>query len=458
LGKEVDREDLTRHDKWACMMMPRLKLLRDLLRDDGIVCISIDDNEFVNLVSLGDEIFGEHNRFGIIVVRNNPRGRRLGTELAVEHEYLVLYARSIEKFGAGRLELTEEQLLEYAETNSAGRRYRLLGLRKRGALSRKQDRPNLHYPLFVNPKDGAVVTQLGKGLIKVIPRLSDGTDGVWRWSKGKVDRESELLVARQVKRRETGDKEWDVFQIDYPDTEDGEISGRLFPSIWQGSEFNNETGRDQIRELFGKSIFDYPKPVDLVKHVILLANAKDGIVLDSFAGSGTTAQAVLELNNADGGKRQFILAECEDYADKITAERVRRVIKGGTSGSFSYFELGKPIELGGILDGKNLPSFMELARYVFYTATGQEFDERKVDEKKFSIGSTKEYDVYLLYKPDVEFLKGTALTLERARALGAKNGKRRLVFAPTKYLDQDQLAEFHIDFAQLPFEIYRLAE
>jgi len=127
------------------------------------------------------------------------------------------------------------------------------------------------------------------------------------------------------------------------------------------------------------------------------------------------------------------------------------MLKKGLGGAFSYFELGKALELDGILDGKNLPSYEELARYVFYTATGQDFDEKRVDEKKFFIGSTKEYDVYLLYKPDVEFLKGTALTLERAQALGAKNGKRRLVFAPTKYLDQDQLDEHHIDFAQLPF-------
>ena len=458
LGKVVDSEDLTRHDKWMCMMMPRLRLLRELLRDDGLICISIDDNEFVNLVALCDDVFGEHNRFSIIVVRNNPRGRRLGTELAVEHEYLVVYAHTLEKFKAGRLELTAEQLAEYSETNSDGRRYRLLGLRKRGALARRQDRPNLHYALFISPKDGSVSTKPSKGSIKVVPRLSDGTDGVWRWGREKVDRESNLLVAKQVKRRETGDKEWDVFQIDYSESDEGEMARRLFPSIWQGSEFNNETGRDQIRELFGKPVFDYPKPVDLVKHAILLANAKDGIILDSFAGSGTTAQAVLELNQADKGNRQFILAECEDYADRITAERVRLVNKTGTSGKFSYFELGKPIEMDGILDGKNLPDYMELARYVFYTATGQEFDERRVDEKRHFIGSSKRDEVYLLYKPDIEFLKSTALTRESARGLGPYKGKRRLVFAPTKYLDQEQLSELNIDFAQLPFEIYRRAE
>ncbi|MBI4829057.1 MAG: hypothetical protein HY804_09665 [Nitrospinae bacterium] len=190
------------------------------------------------------------------------------------------------------------------------------------------------------------------------------------------------------------------------------------------------------------------------------------IILDSFAGSGTTAHAVLALNKEDGGNRRFILVECEDYADSVTAERVRRVIKGvpsaknealreGLGGSFSFFELGAPIEIEKLLAGVDLPTYLELARYVFYTATGQEFDENKVNEKKYFIGATKEHEVYLFYKPDVDYLKATALTLDHAKAFGPFRGKRRLVFAPTKYLDQEYLAEFKIDFAQLPYQIYR---
>jgi len=154
---------------------------------------------------------------------------------------------------------------------------------------------------------------------------------------------------------------------------------------------------------------------------------------------------------------------------EITAERVRRVIKGvakakdenlkkGLGGSFSYFELGPPIEMEGILSGDSLPSYKELARYVFYTATGEEFDEKAINEKKNFIGESKEYLVYLFYKPDLEYLKKTALTLDRAKALGPYKNKRRLVFAPTKYLDQDHLDELRIDFAQLPFEIYQLVK
>lgn len=214
-------------------------------------------------------------------------------------------------------------------------------------------------------------------------------------------------------------------------------------------------------------VFITPKPSSLILKILNIASDENSIILDSFSGSGTTAHAVLALNKEDGGNRKFILVECEDYADKITAERVRRVINGvkdakddnlkkGLGGSFSYFELGDPIEMEGILRGKKLPSYEELARYVFYTATGEEFDPSKIDEKKNYIGSSKDYDVYLFYKPDIEYLKSTALNLDRAESLGPVKTKKRLVFAPTKYLDTETMLEKRIEFCQLPFEIYRL--
>jgi adenine-specific DNA-methyltransferase len=404
LGKVVDREDLTRHDKWLCMMMPRLKLLRELLDDKGLIGISIDENEFSNLITLCDEIFGESNLFGVVVVRNNPRGRRMGTEFAVEHEYLVLYARNRDSFAAGRLPLTDEQLLEYSEVDYEGRRCRLLGLRKRGALSRRQDRPNLFYPLYADRKSGRVALENAKGLEQILPKLSDGSDGVWRWSKTKVRDEGSKLTAREVRRRGSGDKELDIFEFDYSEDDAGELVGRLFPSIWQGSEFNNETGRDQLKELFnGKSVFENPKPVDLIKHLLLLAGDQNGLVLDPFAGSGTTAQAVLELNNSDGGTRRFALIEEQEFADRITAERTRRVInvlgKNETANSFSFVEVGHPMQLETMLKAEKLPSYDDLAGYIFYTATGEDFDSRQVHRKTGFIGESAKYDVYCSMNP-----------------------------------------------------------
>ncbi|MBW7891680.1 MAG: hypothetical protein H3C48_11795 [Chitinophagaceae bacterium] len=201
--------------------------------------------------------------------------------------------------------------------------------------------------------------------------------------------------------------------------------------------------------------------------MIKLSTNPDDIILDSFAGSGTTAHAVLELNKEDGGNRKFILVEQEDYANTITAERVRRVIKGvktakseslkkGTGGSFSYFELGDSIEMESILTGKSLPKYEELARYIFYTATGQEFNERKINRKTNFIGETESYELYMQYEPDIDWLKQNALTLDGVRNFSKFKGKQRLVFAPAKYVDDYTLMEHRIDFCQLPYEIYRM--
>ena len=444
LGKVVDRDDLTRHEKWLCMMMPRLKLIRELLRDDGSVFVSIDDNEQPHLRALMDEVFDEENFISTIVwqKRTSPDAR---ATIGAAHDYIVAYAKNFQEFKTTLkpLPLSADRKAAYQNPdNDPKGPWASIDLTGQTGHATK-----VQYYTIVGP-DGTKYPPpkgrcwaLAENTFKRL--LSEGS--IWFGKDGK----GRPRLKRYLTEAE-GTSPWTW----WPHEETG----------------HNQEATQELNEILGKAdIFNNPKPVRLLKRIFQIATSHDSLILDSFAGSGTTAHATLAINKEDGGKRRFILVECEDYADKITAERVRRVIKGvpktsdealkkGRGGSFSYFELGKPIELDGILDGKNLPSFTELARYVFYTATGQEFDEKKVDEKKFFIGSTKEYDVYLLYKPDVEFLKGTALTLERARALGAKNGKRRLVFAPTKYLDQDQLDEFGIDFAQLPFEIYRLAE
>ena len=189
--------------------------------------------------------------------------------------------------------------------------------------------------------------------------------------------------------------------------------------------------------------FNTPKPVDLIKRIIQVAANENDVILDSFAGSGTTAQAVLELNNEDGGNRKFILVEQEDYANSITAERVRRVIKGvktaknenlkkGTGGSFSYFELGPSIEMESLLTGKSLPTYEELARYIFYTATGTEFSEKRINPNTNFIGETDTYQLYMLYEPNIDWLKQNAVTLDWVQRMPKFSGKQRLVFAPAK--------------------------
>ncbi len=466
LGEVVGKDDLTRHDKWLCMMVPRLKFLRELLIDSGIIFISIDDNEFNNLINIGDEIFGISNRFGIVIVENNPRGRRLGTEFAVEHEYLVMYAKDILKFSAGRIPLTEEQIGEYSRVDENGKKYRLLGLRKRGALSKKEDRPNLHYPLFVNPTDEIIHFSFQKGFIKVIPKLSDGSDGVWRWSRKKVEEDIHLLKPIKVRRKETGVTEWDIFQIDYLEEDDGQSSGRLFPSIWQGSEFNNETGRDQIKDLFNETIFDYPKPVDLIRHAIILSNNPNGIVLDSFSGSGTTGQAVLEQNNADKGNRKFILVQMTEATQNepkknickdVTRERLKRAIeKYGYDSGFKYLRVGTAIDAETMLSGK-LPTYQQFAKYIFYLCTGENLkDEKKINEKDFFIGYYGELAIHLVYKKDYDQLTKLALNLEKAEKFRKAHPKKRLiVYAPACFLSEEDLEEFRIDFVGIPYNLFQ---
>ena len=297
---------------------------------------------------------------------------------------------------------------------------------------------------------------------KVIPYAPDGNLGRWRVGKARMD----LLIENDlVEFQKNNDDEWVAYEKIYFDEND--IKTIKERSILYDLT-NTADASKQLTEIFGKKDeFDTPKPLDLVKYFISHITKETDIILDSFAGSGTTAHAVLELNKEDGGNRKFILVEMEDYANTITAERVRRVIKGvkkaknellkkGTGGSFSYFVLGDPIETESLLRGKNLPSYTEFARYLFYTATGEEFNEKAINEKTGFIGESKNYEVYLFYKPDLEWLKKNALTLEICQSLPKFKNKQRLVFAPAKYVDDHTLLDYRIDFCQLPYEIYRI--
>jgi len=389
-GKVVDREDLTRHDKWLCLMTPRLKLLRDFLKSDGLIFVSIDDNELHRLRSLMDEIFGEDNFVENIIWKKRYGGGAKEKYLVSVHEYIICYARNIEEIDALFVPLKRESIERYY--NLKDKHFEKLGPYRTHPLEATKsmgDRKNLIFPICA--PDGS----------KVMPRRQ------WLWSK---DRVAEALKKDELAFLKDRDGKWTVHTKQYLKDDSGKIrQGKAFSII---DNVYSQHGTNEIINLFGDAhVFPFPKPTGLLKTLLSLSTQGDDYILDSFAGSGSTAHAILALNNEDGGNRRFILVECEDYADKVTAERIRRVIKGfpkaadktmkkGLGGSFSYFELGEAIELDSILDGKNLPSYLELARYIFYTATGQDFDEKKLDAKKFFIGSTQEHDIYLFYKPD----------------------------------------------------------
>jgi adenine-specific DNA-methyltransferase len=447
LGKVVDKEDMTRHDKWLCMMMPRLKLLKELLSEDGAIAINIENNEYANLKLLLDEIFGESNFVGTFIWRKKEGGGQTKEYFVTEHEYIVLYRKSPSFIWID--DTLEGEDTSFNKEDELGK-YKLVKLAKWGNTSRKEDRPKMHFP---------IASPDGK---KVIPYAPDGNLGRWRVGKARMD----LLIENDlVEFRKNNDDEWIAYEKIYFDEND--IKTIKERSILYDLT-NTADASKQLTEIFGKKDeFDTPKPLDLVKYFVSHITKDNDIVLDSFAGSGTTAHAVLEQNKEDNGNRKFVLIEMEEYANSITAERLRKVIKGvkkaknellkkGTGGSFSYFELGNTIEMESLLRGKNLPSFTEFARYLFYTATGEEFNEKAINEKTGFIGESKNYEVYLFYKADIEWLKKNALTLELCKGLPKFKNKQRLVFAPAKYVDDHTLLDYRIDFCQLPYEIYRI--
>ena len=447
LGKEVDIEDMTRHDKWLCMMMPRLKLLRELLSEDGAIFISIDDNEVHHLRCLLDEVFGADNFLGQISRGTGTPTGQGNSALVSELDYLLVYSKADTNLFKG-MPLTEDGKKIYNLEDENGK-YLLRPLRKTGGEDRREDRLTMYFPILA--PDNSEVYPIGPG----------GYESRWRCSPQKYKELNEKGLIEWKKDEIKGKILWKPHLKFY-------LEGRLKqPSnLWMKIEGNKKASVD-IRDLFGDKVFDFPKPVELIKQCIEIYTDEGDIILDSFAGSGTTAHAVLELNKETESNRKFILIEQEDYASTITAERVRKVIKGvktaknekfkkGLGGTFSYFELGPTIEMESILQGKNLPSYEEFARYIFYTATGEEFNEKKINEKTGFIGETKNYELYMFYKPDVEWLKRNALTLDGVKAMPKFKGKQRLVFAPAKYVDDETCRDNRIDFCQLPYEIYKI--
>ncbi|MCB1201110.1 MAG: site-specific DNA-methyltransferase [Leptospiraceae bacterium] len=459
LGKVVDKEDLTRHEKWLCMMMPRLKLLRELLAEDGVIFVSIDDNEQHRLRMLMDEVFGEEKFVCQFLWQRRTSSSLDEKNISTDHEYVITYGKGDPVF-LGK----EKDYKNYSNPDNDPRGAWMHDNPTVGMT--KEQRPNQFYDL-VDPETGNI--------------FPANPNRVWAWAPetmAKLISEKRIVFPKDSKKKP-------MFKRYKNDLKSNinPISSILISDVGLNSESTK-----LLQQIIPDKDFQYSKPLSLLKYILKHSVPNDSIILDSFAGSGTTAHAVLQLNKEDGGNRKFILIECEDYADTITAERVRRVIKKLTTEStktteskkkkkgsasesssvhsvtsvvqptFSYFELGKPITMENILQGKNMPTYAELARYVFYTATGEEFDERKIDEKKHYIGQTKKWDVYLFYKPDIEYLKQTALNLEDLEKLGKNYKKRRLIFAPTKYVEQDWLDEYGVDFSQLPFEIYRFAE
>jgi len=306
------------HTNWLNMMYPRLRLASNLLTDDGVIFISIDDNEITNLRKICNEIFGEENFIGTIIIKSNPRGSMSTAEIAGLHEYLVLYCKNRDCVNVIGHELNENMTSEYKYTDENGA-YRLLGLRMRGGFWRRTERPNLYFPIYINPKNGEVSLEKSDVFCEEAVPVQPSTmeDGTWRWSKDKISQNTHLLFGKTVIR--DGETVWDIYQKDYLNRDEGRRTKAK--SIWDESEINYQNGTTEIKNLLGSSaIFDYSKPIFLIEQAMRMIDINAGdVILDFFSGSATTAHAVMHLNAEDMGSRKFVCVQLPETCDEKTA-------------------------------------------------------------------------------------------------------------------------------------------
>ena len=439
----VDGEDLERHDKWLCMMWPRLQLLRELLADDGVIFVSIDYNEEHHLRMLMDDIFGESSFKNSIIVRRGTKNVQSQFEtidaLSTGHDSLLLYSK--------RADLRLQKLMSVDEEASPG---------KWDTFWRSTDRATMRYELFgIHPE---------RGQWRWVEDRALNAKRNYETYRSQYEAEYSLDEYFGLIRQEEG-RELDFIRLGPRKTVQYYVpprNYRIISDVWM-----------DLRVSGRLTDFSHEKHEDLLKRMIGWVANENDIILDSFAGSGTTAHAVLALNKEDGGNRKFILVECEDYADTITAERVRRVSNGvpnardsqlreGLGGSFTYCTLGEPIDAEGMLTGTALPSYGALAAYLLHTASGASAPtdalERRNDDGLFHTSDAADY--YLLYEPDVDWLRSSAAVLgeaqaKRIAAASCQDGRRAIVFAVDKYMGQRYLTDMNITFCRLPYEMYQ---
>jgi adenine-specific DNA-methyltransferase len=560
----VDGEDMLRHDKWLCLMWPRLVLLRELLKPEGLLLMSLDDNEQHHARAIGTEIFGEESYLGQFVWKSRQnKDNRNENGLSVDHEYILAFGSAIRGVRRDAEQFSNsdnDPRGPWVSSNMVG-------------LATKENRPNLHFELK-NP-----VTEISYSS----PYMG------WRYGTERMNKlieENRILWPTSI----DGRPREKVFLSD--------MAERTNASSVIDLPIFTRDGTLELEQILGNRDFSFPKPSDLIEYLVEISTAQDALILDSFAGSGTTAHAVLKANARDGGSRRFILVEGEDYADRLTAERVRRAIKGyawvgtqreellrekitysqfkkadewlakiaaikakegfaetdnvgwikaqraestnapvdsqltllnppyddssvipaqagiqpetntgaqsapldsrlrgndrvkkrfdkinvkmddgvllvegekrisqmveGLGGEFTYCTLGEPLDVEKLLAGENMPAFDALGAWLFHTATGGTLLPPPSNAPEWYLGEALDAHVWLMYQPDVNFLKSpeAALTLSRAKAIAEwgrarGDGKRHLVFAPAKYMSNKQLSEHGIDYAPLPFALYR---
>ena len=461
VGKEA--EDLSRHDKWLCMMYPRLKLLREFLRQDGTIWISLDYHEQPFLRNLLDEIFGSRNFISEIACVNKPSGRSDDKYVATAHESIIVYKKEGNPVFGG-FQPEDKIVKRYSKIDNSGRRYREEDLRKRGSHDERTDRPNLFYPFFFNQQTNEIV--VGKndmttpdGFIRIEPMKKKHVQGTWRWERNTAIAKIFYLHPRYMPNK----NQWSVFEWEYLD-ERGLVKST---TVWDFKDVNSERGSEVFLDLgFAKNDFPNPKPVGTIQRILQLATNPGDLILDSFAGSGTTGHAILKQNAEDQGNRKFVLIEMlPPVAETITSERIRRASRGyttpkgkevgGLGGGFRYFRLGCPLfdEYGNVFGEVK---FADLAKHVYFSETGMPLP----DDAELStpmIGAHDGRAVYLLYNgilKDKNPKNGNVLTREVLSCLPEFDGPK-VVYGTGCRLSDMTLRAHRITFKQIPYELKR---
>ncbi|MCY4225269.1 MAG: site-specific DNA-methyltransferase [Bacteroidetes bacterium] len=499
----VGVEDGLRHEKWCSIMWPRLRLLNELLSDTGAIFVSIDDNEQHRLRAMMDEIFGVSQFVSNIIWQKKYSPSNDAKGFSDDHDFIVCYARP--EWTRRLLPRSLKQNRHYTNDDHDGR-----GPWQSGDLSVKTYSEAYDYEIE-NPETGEKHRP---------PRGS-----CWRTSK-------EIMKTWIQEKRiyfPAGGNSIPRLKRYLSDVQQGIVPR----TVWPYTEVGHTDGaRKLLKEIFHDQevLFDNPKSLGLVERILSIGADENALILDSFAGSATTAHATLSLNQQDGGNRRFILVECEDYADTITAERVRRVIRGydyvgtkktellrdnitwtkfknsnkltdqveaiehqhghqferinkkidtgelvvtgeikvnhqieGLGGAFTFCTMNEPINIDQMLTGENLPSFQELGELLFHMTTNEVLNIHETREQDFYLGMNRKRHVWLLYKPDLNWLKShdAALTLTRAREFASHDlSKHHIVFSPARFVSQKTLQEQNllVEFIPIPLSLYRIAQ
>lgn len=435
LGEVVGKDDLSRHDKWLCMMLPRLKLLHRLLSDDGVIFISIDDNEMANLKLLCDEVFGANNFVATFKWMKTSTPPSLSKNVRRKMEVVFCYKKSeIKGLTSGITDGGDMPLLN--ATNKLG----ILEFPANSVSFKIAD--NLYkagiYDRVQLLEDVNIENSTNINTLKL--------QGNFKWSQETLNDE----IANNTKFIIKGLK----FAIRYArDAEREKIPSDIISKL-ECSVGTNEDGKKEIKEIFDSAnIFDYPKPSSLIVYLANLICDKNSIILDSFAGSGTTAHAVLELNKKDGGNRKFILVEMENYAENITAERVKRVIKGygkepkttACGGDFSFYELGEKLLLENGNINENVAT-NKIKEYIYFSETKEKYEQNDSD----FLGECNGVAYYFIYKKD------EITTLDFEYLANIKKASAYVIYADICVLSNDTMMKYSITFKKIPRDIKKV--